>query len=220
MVNAYDVPASELIDAVAKELKNNDKMKPPEWMVFAKSGAHVERPPQLDGFWHHRGASILRKIYVRGTLGTQRLRTEYGGKKNRGSKPGKHTKAGGSIIRKLLQQLEAAGYIKKGKTGRIITPAGQKLLDNTAYALYKKPKTNEEKVEAVKEKAKEMAEKLPEEKKEKLKVREEKPRKEKKAQKEEKKPEEKPVEAPKEEKTPEKKEKPKKTGKDKKPEEE
>ena len=140
-------------------------------MVFAKSGAHVERPPENDSFWYLRGASILRKIYVRGTLGTQRLRAEYGGKRNRGAKPGEHRKAGGSIIRKLLQQLEAVGYIKKVKVGRVITPAGQKFLDNTAYALYKKPKTQEEKIDVVKEKAKEMAEKLPGEKKEKPKLR-------------------------------------------------
>ena len=170
MVNAYDVPASELIDAVAKELKKNEKIKPPEWIIYAKSGAHKERPTQGSEFWYIRGASMLRKIYVKGSLGTQRLRTEYGGKKNRGAKPEEHRKAGGAIIRKLLQQLEATGYIKKGKKGREITPAGQKFLDNTAFTLYKKPKTHEEKVVAVKEKAMEMAEKLPEEKKGKLKV--------------------------------------------------
>jgi small subunit ribosomal protein S19e len=195
MVNAYDVPASDLIDAVAKELKKNDAMKPPEWMVYAKSGAHAERPPQDDDFWYIRGASILRKIYVRGTLGTERLRTEYGGKKNRGSKPEQHRKSSGSVIRKLLQQLEAAGYLKKEKVGRVISPTGQKLLDNTAYAVFKKPKTKEEAVVAVKEKAKEIAEKLPEEKQDKPKIKEEKPKKEKKEEKEAK---------------PEKKEKPKK----------
>ena len=135
MVNAYDLPASDLIDAVAKELKKNEKITPPNWMAFAKSGAHVERPPQDEDFWYIRGASMLRKIYVTGNLGTQRLRTEFGGKRNRGAKPGQHRKAGGSIIRKLLQQLEAAGYIRKMKTGRVIAPAGQKLLDNTAYTL-------------------------------------------------------------------------------------
>ncbi len=209
MVNAYDVPASDLINAVAKELKQDEKIKPPEWMVYAKSGAHVERPPQDDDFWYHRGASMLRKIYVTGNLGTQRLRTEYGGKKNRGAKPGKHRKAGGSIIRKLLQQLESAGYIKKMKTGRIIAPAGQKLLDNTAYTLFKKPKTKEEAVEQVKEKAKNMAEKLPEQKTEKPKIKQDKPKKpEKKEEKKEapaEKKEAKP-EAVKEEKKPDKKE--------------
>jgi len=170
MVNAYDVPASELIDAVAKELKKDEKIKPPEWIIYAKSGAHKERPTQGSEFWYLRGASLLRKIYVKGSLGTQRLRTEYGGKRNRGAKPSEHRKAGGAIIRTLLQQLETAGYVKKGKKGREITPAGQKFLDNTAFTLYKKPKTHEEKVVAVKEKAMEMAEKLPEEKNEKLKI--------------------------------------------------
>ena len=205
MVNAYDVPASDLIDAVAKELKNNEKIQPPEWMAFAKSGAHVQRPPQDEDFWYIRGASMLRKIYVKGNLGTERLRTEFGGKRNRGAKPGQHRKAGGSIIRKLLQQFEAAGLIKKMKTGRVIAPAGQKLLDNTAYTLSKKPKTKEEAVEQVKEKAKDMAEKLPEQKSEKLKIKPEK--KEDKPKKEEPKPEQKPEkkeEKPKEDAKPEK----------------
>jgi hypothetical protein len=148
---------------------------------------------------------MLRKIYVKGNLGTERLRTEFGGKRNRGAKPGQHRKAGGSIIRKLLQQFEAAGLIKKMKTGRVIAPAGQKLLDNTAYTLSKKPKTKEEAVEQVKEKAKDMAEKLPEQKSEKLKIKPEK--KEDKPKKEEPKPEQKPEkkeEKPKEDAKPEK----------------
>lgn len=170
MVNAFDVPASDLIHAVAKELKNSGKLKQPEWAVFAKTGAHKERPPEQEDFWYLRGASVLVKIYKKGSLGTQRLRTEYGGKKNRGSKPNEYRKAGGSIIRKLMQQLEAAGYLQKAKLGRVVSPAGQKLLDNIAFAVYKKPKTREEAVEQVKEKAKEMAGKLPEQAETKLKI--------------------------------------------------
>jgi len=46
-------------------------------------------------------------------------------------------KAGGSIIRKALQQLEAAGLVCtiKGK-GRILTPEGRSLLDRLANKLF------------------------------------------------------------------------------------
>ena len=42
-----------------------------------------------------------------------------------------HRKAGGKVIRLMLQQLEKAGYIQKvdkPKKGRIITPKGQRFI--------------------------------------------------------------------------------------------
>ena len=45
----------------------------------------------------------------------------------------RHVDAGGKVIRTCLQQLEKAGLIQSvEKKGRIITPAGQKLVDKTA----------------------------------------------------------------------------------------
>ena len=49
----------------------------------------------------------------------------------------------------------------KGK-GRVITSQGQKLLDNTAYAVSIKPKTKKEAIKVVKEKAKELVEQVSE----------------------------------------------------------
>ena len=87
-------------------------------------------------WWYTRTASLLRKIAVRGPLGTEKLRTIYGGKKRRGHQPAEFRQAGGSAIRKALQQLEKAGYVKykdKGiKKGRIITPQGMSFLDKVA----------------------------------------------------------------------------------------
>lgn len=68
-----------------------------------------------------------------GPIGVERLRSVYGGKKDRGANPYKKMKGSGSVLRKSVQQLEDAGYIRKLKTGRIISPAGQSLLDNAAY---------------------------------------------------------------------------------------
>jgi len=68
-----------------------------------------------------------------GPVGTVRLKTYYGGLHRRGHKPARFARAGGKIIRTILQQLEAAGYIQKEKTrGRVVTAKGQKLVDGAA----------------------------------------------------------------------------------------
>lgn len=47
-------------------------------------------------------------------------------------------KAGGSAIRKALQQLEAAGLVTKIEgRGRVLTPKGRSLLDRLAYRIFK-----------------------------------------------------------------------------------
>ena len=131
MVTVYDVEAGKLIDAVAEKLKKS--IKKPEFVDYVKTGAHKERPPEQPDFFYKRAASILRKSYILGALGVSKLRKMYGGRKNRGVKPEHKAKAGGKIIRVALQELEKAGLMKKAENGgRIITPEGVKLLDNTA----------------------------------------------------------------------------------------
>ena len=142
MVTAFDIPANDLIDAVKEELKKNEAMKTPDWSLFVKSGVSRERPPEQGDFWQIRAAALLRKLYVKGPIGVSRLQTAYGGKQNRGSKPEHHARGGGKIIRTLLQQLETAGYVKKGKTGRALTPAGRKLQDSVAFQVSKTQKQN------------------------------------------------------------------------------
>lgn len=136
MVNVYEVDPYKLIEEAAKELKKEKEVTPPEWAVFVKTGSHKENIPARKDWWYIRCASLLRKIYVQ-PRGISRLRVAYGGRKNRGYKPERFRIAGGNIIRKGLQQLEKAGYIKKGKKGREITPKGQKFLDNMAYKISK-----------------------------------------------------------------------------------
>ena len=138
MVTVYDVKADELIKLVKEELKKIKEITPPEWAKFVKTGVHKERPPEQSDWWHIRSAAILRKIYLNGPVGTQRLRTAYGGRKNRGCKPEHSYKGSGSIIRKILQQLESAGLVKtEPKKGRVITPKGQSFLDNMAAKVVK-----------------------------------------------------------------------------------
>ncbi len=139
MVTALEVPADLLIARLAEELKKYPQIRPPPWAYYVKTGVHKERPPQQPDWWYYRAASILRKLYKRGRpVGVERLRTAYGGRMNRGVAPEHFYKGSGSIIRKILQQLERAGLVVKvrGK-GRMLSPKGRSLLDNIAYEIMK-----------------------------------------------------------------------------------
>lgn len=137
MVTALDIDTNALISKVADKLKTMNINKP-AFIGLVKSGSHRERPPEQEDFWYIRCASILRKAYLKGKIGTNRLRTHYGGRKSRGVKPQIHRKAGGSTIRKAIQELEKVGLLKKEKVGRTLTPAGRKLLDTAAKEIMKK----------------------------------------------------------------------------------
>jgi small subunit ribosomal protein S19e len=132
LVTVYDVSASSLVGKASGKLKEIPEIKPPAWVAYAKTGPHVERAPQQKDFWYRRCASLMRNLYVRGDSGVNRFKTHYGGRKNKGSRPEHHVDAGGSTIRKALQQLEKAGFVKKGKKGRELTSKGRALLDSAA----------------------------------------------------------------------------------------
>ncbi|RLI98855.1 MAG: 30S ribosomal protein S19e [Candidatus Aenigmatarchaeota archaeon] len=137
MVTAREVNPQKLVERAKEELKKFEEIKPPAWSFFVKSGSHKERPPEQPDFWYIRAASILRRIYLDGPVGVERLRTYYGGRKRRGTEPAKFRKASGNIIRKILQQLEKAGLVEKTKKGRKITSKGQAFLDRIAYEVSK-----------------------------------------------------------------------------------
>src|SRR5437899_11730917 len=112
MPTAFEVPANELINRLAKHLKENvSEISPPPWSEYAKTGAHKERPPQDPDWWYARCASLLRKIYVHGPVGVSRLRVQYGGNAGRGNSPEKHGRGGGTGIREPLQQPKKAGFV-------------------------------------------------------------------------------------------------------------
>jgi small subunit ribosomal protein S19e len=142
MVTVKDVPAQKLVEAVASYLKEKKLVNPPEWAIFVKTGTHKERPPMNKDWWYIRSASILRSIYLNGPVGVSKLRSKYGGRKNRGRKPERFKKGSGSIIRKILQQLQAAKLIdftKEGvRKGRVITPSGTSVLNKAAASVAKK----------------------------------------------------------------------------------
>jgi len=137
MMSVREVEGGRLVFLMKEKLKSVSQIKPPAWASFAKTGSHRERPPQQPDFWHTRAAAVLRRIYLDGPVGVSRLRTYFGGKRRRGYKPARSRRAAGNMLRKILQQLEAAGLVTKDKKGRRLTPAGQKFVNSVAKEIKK-----------------------------------------------------------------------------------
>jgi small subunit ribosomal protein S19e len=138
LATVSEVPAEPLITRVANALKSEGSLAPPEWAPFVKTGQHKDNAPMRQDWWHVRAAAVLRKVYLLGPVGTERLAAEFGGKRDRGSAPYRAKKGSRSVTRKCLQQLEAAKLVgKREKRGRVITAKGRKLLDNNASEILK-----------------------------------------------------------------------------------
>lgn len=114
------------------------EFKPPVWSSFVKTGVNRQRPPTQENWWFLRTASILRKTYAEPGIGVSRLRKVYGGRKNRGHKPEHTFRASGAIIRRMMKQLETAGFLipvksDKGRIAkRILTKKGIEFLNQAA----------------------------------------------------------------------------------------
>ena len=135
MVDIKTIEPGKYNKMLAEALKEVDEFKKPEWVDFVKSGQHKQRPIFEPDFWNKRAASILRQIYIRKVVGVARLRTRYGGRKDRGMKPPVFRKSGGKIIRTLLRQAEAAGLLEKAKgktSGRQLTKKGMDFMESAA----------------------------------------------------------------------------------------
>jgi len=137
LTTVYDVPADVLIGRLTEYIKGSvEEVEQPEWAGYVKTGSHVERAPHDPNWWYVRSASMLRKLYLKGPIGVSRLRKEYGGRVRRGVRPAHFRKSGGSIIRKVLQQLESAGLAARAdKGGRTISPKGRSLLDSMSVQI-------------------------------------------------------------------------------------
>lgn len=135
MTTVFDVPAMEMIEKLAGILKENEKVVPPEWAGNVKTGVHKELPPTNEDWWYIRCAAVLRKIYTDGPIGIERLRSVYGGKKDKGVQPSRKAKGSGSVARKAVQQLETAGFLQKVKDGRTVSAKGRSMMDNAAHEL-------------------------------------------------------------------------------------
>jgi len=141
MTTVYDVPADNLIKETAQDLKENVKLPYPDWAQFVKTGTSRERRPQDPDWWWYRAASILRRVYLDGPVGVQRLRTFYGGRKNRGHKPEEFRRASGKILRTLLKELDASELTESSRTGRKISKKGRAYLDKISSKIAQKQQT-------------------------------------------------------------------------------
>ena len=182
MATIYDVPVNDLLEEVAKELQQVGGIKAPSWAAFVKTGMHKERPPAREDWWYMRCAAVLRRVRILGPVGTSKLRTKFGGRHRRGHQAQHFARGSGNIIRKCLQQLEAAELIKKENKGvhkgRVVTGKGMSLMDKAASKLYtpvgKKVKPEAKPEEEVKPKGEAKVAPKPEVKKEEAKPAEEK----------------------------------------------
>jgi small subunit ribosomal protein S19e len=138
MTTVFDVPEDLLIDKISDHLRHVSQIAPPQWSYYAKTGSHAQRQSTERDWWYTRCASLLRKIYIHGPVGLSQLESDYGGRKEVGYFLGHHRDAGGSAVRKPIQQLESAGFIaKQGKRGRILTGKGVSLLDRQSNEILK-----------------------------------------------------------------------------------
>ena len=137
----YDVEPEKFVRALAKRLEEQDMLdafEMPAWAYFVKTSAAKSRPPSFSKWWTIRAASVLRQIYLNGVVGVGKLRTRYGGRKDRGVRPKEFRKGSGKILRVILQQAEKAHLaekIKDKRSGRKLTKKGKQLLDEVAKQL-------------------------------------------------------------------------------------
>ncbi len=135
MKRGSDVDQQALVAQLAKKLKDDKLLSPAPWSKFVKTASAKDRPPAQKDWWYFRGASILRRMYLtRKPTGVGRFRRVYGDKTKNTLSSHHFKPAGGSIIRKIMQQLESSGLVTKKKvgvhSGRIISPKGISMIDS------------------------------------------------------------------------------------------
>ena len=126
------VKPGKAVAKIAAKLERDGVVKQPEWAALVKSGPSRERVATEPGFWFKRAASVLRTFCLSegSPVGVQRLRHKYGGRKRHKVSRAHHRKSGGGVIRRIVQQLEAAGLVKREArtSGRVITAKGKKFV--------------------------------------------------------------------------------------------
>lgn len=134
MATVYDINPNQLIDKAAEELKK--LVKTPSWAMYVKTGAGRERPPISKDWYYKRLAALLRKVYLNGPIGVNKLRVKYGKRKSVGMSGDRIFKGSGKVIRTCLQELEKLQFVKKVEKGvhkgKIITGKGKSFLDKLA----------------------------------------------------------------------------------------
>lgn len=131
-----------IIEKLAVKLK--DKVNPPDWASYVKTGHGKQRPPLRQDWWFVRSAAVLMSVQKLGPVGVSKLSTKYGTRKDNGVSPEKFSRASRNIIRKILQQLESSGLIKQEEKGvykgRVVANSGIKLINEASKEALKEKK--------------------------------------------------------------------------------
>ena len=135
--NVREVPADAFIAQLSAHIAKNKVVEAPKWAELVKTGCLKQMPPNDTNWWYTRAASIARQVYLHPETSVEQLKNRYGTNKNYGVAPKHFCQCSGKVIRVILQQLESAGWIKSGETGRNMTAKGQKQLDLIAKEVKK-----------------------------------------------------------------------------------
>ena len=131
-----EIKIEQLINQIALNLEKEKTITVPSWINSAKTGVSRQKVPSELNWWYFRMASILRQISIK-PVGVSRLRTKYGGRKNRGYAPEKFAKSGGNNIRKAMQELEKLEFVEKGEKGRKLTLKGKNYIEKAIKEIKK-----------------------------------------------------------------------------------
>ena len=144
-----DAPSNLFIKTLALFLKEKNVIKLPKWSYIVKSSHANEVVPLDPDYMFYKAAAIARILYVTKSksIGVGSLKSFFGKKMRRGVEPPKIMKAAGKIIREIVKQLKANGYVEnygtKGNAvtyGMVLTKQGRTELDKIASKIVKEQK--------------------------------------------------------------------------------
>ena len=152
-ITVKDVPAEQFVKAFAEHLKKTQKVTPLSNGYFIKTGVGKEVAPHSEDWFYMRAAAVARRLYLKPGLGVGNLRHQFGKNKRNGHRANKHSKGSGKVIRYTIQQLQDAdvlmayndkrntsvqgGLVEAPGLPRIVTPAGQKEMNEIAKQVFK-----------------------------------------------------------------------------------
>lgn len=161
ILSVRDVSAHDFIRAYAAHLKKSGQIEVPKWADYAKTAVYRELSPEDPDWYFTRIAAVARKVYLHKGVGIGQLRRQFGGSRHVGTRKPRFQRAIGGVIRHAMQDLEKIGVLEQNSTGcvpaargaaetvrsphlrsprrsgRAITPKGQKDLDTVARQLIK-----------------------------------------------------------------------------------
>jgi len=132
-----------MVPRLAVKLKQAEGMAPPSWAGFAKTAPFKRSLPESMDWWYVRAASVLLNLSKKSGTGVSRLSAQYGGRKVGTSKPHHVQRGSRKLIRTLIDQLEAAGFITISQGKKQVTPKAEALLSQVAAEVVEEQKERE-----------------------------------------------------------------------------